>query len=152
MLLSVWGEPIVGLSVGPYKGIWYPQWLKRVPRHRNDLSVWRGTLVSPDMCLFGLSSANTNCIGSDLPGKWPVLILAIYSCQNWRSVQDQLLPGGANASKLIPEKLQWISSFVGGQNIYIPKSRSPVLPIFVFRALFLKNQTPITLPILGVRG
>ena len=48
-----------------------------VPGYTYDTEAW---YVWPDTCLFSLQTANTKCIGSDLPVKWAVPKLAFFSC------------------------------------------------------------------------
>ena len=68
-LLSVCDEAIIWLCVRDCMGVWGPWWLKRFLRHRNDLSVWRSSLLGPDICPFGPETANTNCIEPDIYGE-----------------------------------------------------------------------------------
>ena len=58
-ILSVLSETISWLCDRGFMVIWCPWWLKRFPRHRNDLSVWRWILVWPDIELGWAHSSRT---------------------------------------------------------------------------------------------
>ena len=98
VLLSIRCETIICLCVRDYMGIRGSWWLKRLPRHRNDLSIWRWSLVGPDICIFGRQTANTKFSGPDLLVKWAVLILEIFLGNWWISPS-------ADASVVLGEKV-----------------------------------------------
>ena len=151
-VLSIWGEMIILLCVRNYMGVWGSWWLKRLPRHRNDLSVWRWRLLGPDMRLFGLQIANTK----DLPVQWPVLT-KFRDFLNQVLHPERICTGPFYSSANVSVVLGWkgLNGFPPSrfqQQKEIQNREVQFLPILVFWALLLKIQTPITLLILGVRG
>ena len=59
-------------------GLWCPWYLKLLPRHRNDLSVWRGASKDQIYVFLVIKLPTQSALGQICMGKWAVPSLAEF--------------------------------------------------------------------------